>query len=276
MISAKDAIAAAARKLTGAYAARDAELLLMHVLGATRAEVLAHPERATRPREQQRFEAAVAERALGRPIQHITGTQEFYGLPFAVNSDVLIPRPETEHLVEAVIAQLPVDRAVSIVDVGTGSGAIAVTLAHALPLVSVIALDISRAALDVAERNAQANGVANRVRFLQSDLLEACRDEQFDAVVSNPPYIADGERDSLAAEVSEHEPATALFAGRTGYECYERLIPQAKDGLRAGGLLAMEMGYGQSSRIAELLKDWREVEMVKDLQGIDRVVLARR
>ncbi len=196
------------------------------------------------------------------------------GWQFAVTPDVLIPRPETEHLVEEVIARLPKDRAVKIADVGTGSGAIAVALAHALPLAQVTALDISPAALDVAARNAAANGVAERVRFLQSDLLDACAGEVFDAIVSNPPYIADSE--ILEKQVREFEPPLALFAGNTGYELYERLIPQAWDSLQAGGLLALEMGFGQSVHVTEMLRAWKCVELVDDLQGIARVVLAHR
>jgi release factor glutamine methyltransferase len=221
-----------------------------------------------------RFGTMAAERATGRPIQHITGTQEFFGLAFAVNKDVLIPRPETEHLVESVIAKMPKNRAVKIADVGTGSGAIAVALAHALPLAQVTALDISPAALEVAARNAAKHGVAERVKFLQSDLLDACAGEVFDAIVSNPPYIADSE--ILEKQVREFEPALALFAGSTGFEIYERLIPQAWNSLHAGGLLALEMGFEQSARIAELLREWKNVEFVDDLQSIPRVVLARR
>jgi release factor glutamine methyltransferase len=272
----RQAVADAAQRLHGAYAARDAELLLMHALGATRAELLANLQRELTREEETRFGVTVAERATGKPIQHITGTQEFFGLAFAVNKDVLIPRPETEHLVEAVIARLSKDRAVKIADVGTGSGAIAVALAYALPLTQVTALDISPAALDIAARNAAANGVAERVRFLRSDLLDACAGEVFDAIVSNPPYIVEGERESLELQVREFEPSLALFAGSTGYEVYERLIPRAWNSLHTGGLLAMEMGYGQSVRVVELLQAWKCVEIVDDLQGIPRVALALR
>ncbi|HXB61923.1 MAG TPA: peptide chain release factor N(5)-glutamine methyltransferase [Acidobacteriaceae bacterium] len=270
----RQAVAEAAQRLHGEYAARDAELLLMHAVGITRASVLANPQRELSHEEKARFDTMVAERATGKPIQHITGTQEFFGLAFVVNQDVLIPRPETEHLVAEVIARLPKDRAVKIADVGTGSGAIAVALAHAMPLAQVTALDISPAALDVAARNAAANGVAERVRFLQSELLDACAGEVFDAIVSNPPYIADSE--ILEKQVCEFEPPLALFAGSTGYEIYERLIPRAWNSLQAGGLLALEMGFGQSVRVAELLRAWRCVELVDDLQGIPRVALAQR
>ncbi len=276
MSTTRQAIADAAKTLTGENAARDAEFLLRHALGATRASLLANPQRELTPEEAVHYEALVAERATGKPIQYITGTQEFFGLPFAVNADVLIPRPETEHLVEAVIARFSANRPVKILDVGTGSGAIAIALAHALPLAQVTAVDLSTAALKVATRNADSLGVGARVRFLQSDLLAACAGERFDAVVSNPPYIADAERPTLDVQVREFEPASALFAGQSGYEVYERLIPQAWDALQSGGLLAMEMGFGQSARLVELLSAWRDVELVDDLQRILRVVLARR
>jgi release factor glutamine methyltransferase len=272
----RQAVADAAQRLHGEYVVRDAELLLMHVIGATRSSLLANPQRVLTREEEMTFSAMAAERATGRPIQHITGMQEFFGLAFAVTPDVLIPRPETEHLVEAVIARLSKDRAVKIADVGTGSGAIAVALAHALPLAQVTALDISPAALDVAARNAVKHGVAARVKFLESDLLAACVGEVFDVIVSNPPYIADGERYDLELQVREFEPPLALFAGKTGFEIYERLIPQAWNSLHGGGLLAMEMGFGQSTRLAEMLRDWKNVKLVNDLRGIPRVALAWR
>jgi len=248
----------------------------MHALGATRASLLANPLRELTLTEKDTFDAMVAERATGKPIQYIIGVQEFFGLEFAVTPDVLIPRPETEHLVEAVMARVPRDRVVTIADVGTGSGAIAIALAHALPLAQVTALDISRAALDVAARNAKVHGVDVRVKFVESDLLAACAGESFDVIVSNPPYIADAERESLEMQVRGFEPALALFAGASGYEVYERLIPQAWSALRVDGLLAMETGFGQSARMAELLDAWKSVAFMDDLAGIPRVVLARR
>jgi release factor glutamine methyltransferase len=268
----RQTITEAAKLLSSEYAARDAELLLMYALGITRAWLLANPQRELLREEETRFNALIAERATGKPIQYITGTQEFFGLAFFVDQDVLIPRPETEHLVEAVIAKLPKDRAVKIADVGTGSGAIAVTLAHALPLAQITALDISPAALRVAARNAAAHSVETRLRFVHSDLLDACAGEVFDVIVSNPPYIAESE--ILERQVQEFEPSLALFAGATGYEVYERLIPQAQRFLCTNGLLAMEIGFGQSARLEELLHDWKNVEFIKDLQGIPRVALA--
>ncbi len=260
----------------GGYAARDAELLLMHALSLGRAALMSRPERELTAEESARYDVLIAERTMGRPIQYIVGEQEFYGLRFRLTPDVLIPRPETEHLVEAVLNAVRQDEAVRIVDVGTGSGAIAVTLAKLLPRAVVYALDVSEEALRIAQRNAEENGVGERVQFLHSDLLEAVAGERFDVVVSNPPYVPLGERESLDTQVSAFEPVLALFAGETGFEVYERLIPQSASVLCKGGLLAMEIGWGQSAHIAELLRGWSDVRFVEDLQGITRVALARR
>jgi release factor glutamine methyltransferase len=256
----------------------DAILLLRHVLGIPHAEMYAYRERPLTGLQTEAFNASLQQRLHGTPVQYITGEQEFFGLPFHVTPDVLIPRPETEHLVEAAIAclkDLPTPR---IADVGTGSGAIAVSLAHALPHAEVTALDISPAALAVARQNATVNQVANRIRFLESNLLAAVAEERFDAIVSNPPYVAESERKSLPAEVREYEPAQALFAGPTGLEVYRRLIPDALALLRPGGWLMMEIGQGQRDRVRALLPDadWDAVEFVPDLQGIPRVAVARK
>ncbi|MHB1937316.1 MAG: peptide chain release factor N(5)-glutamine methyltransferase [Acidobacteriaceae bacterium] len=254
----------------------DATLLLRHVLGIPHAEMYAYRERPLTALQTEAFNAQIQQRRRGVPIQYITGEQEFFGLTFHVTPDVLIPRPETEHLVEAAIARLRGLRGARIADVGTGSGAIAVALAHALPKAEIVALDISPAALAVAARNAQWNRVANRIRFVESDLLAAVADETFDAIVSNPPYIAESERKTLPVEVREHEPEMALFAGATGLELYQRLIPASLPQLVSGGWLMMEIGHSQRDAVRALLKDWDEVEFVPDLQGIPRVAIARK
>ncbi|MGC9292285.1 MAG: peptide chain release factor N(5)-glutamine methyltransferase [Acidobacteriaceae bacterium] len=254
----------------------DATLLLMHALQCTRAEVLAHPERALLAEEEQHYRRLLTERASGRPIQYITGQQEFWGLPFFVTPDVLVPRPETEHLVEAAIGRLQAHSAPRIVDVGTGSGAIAVALAYALPQAQITATDISAAALAIAQQNAAQNKVAARIRWMQGDLLADLLNEKFDAVVSNPPYVAEAERPTLASEVRDHEPPTALFAGPTGLEIYERLIPQANRVLDPRGWLLLEIGHAQQPAIETLLAGWQQVAFINDLQGIARVACAQR
>ncbi|MGO8721055.1 MAG: peptide chain release factor N(5)-glutamine methyltransferase [Acidobacteriaceae bacterium] len=268
----------------------DATLLLRHVLGIPHAEIYAYRERPLTALQTEAFNALIQQHLRGVPIQYLTGEQEFFGLPFHVTPDVLIPRPETEHLVEAVLARLEHHPAPRIADVGTGSGAIAVALAHALPHAEIVALDISLAALEIARRNAQRNHVADRIRFVASDLLTtvagaaadtgaaADKQERFDAIVSNPPYIAFSERKSLPIEVRDYEPPQALFAGPTGLEFFQRLIPAAHLLLVPGGWLIMEIGHGQQDAVRSLLQDqaWDAVEFLPDLQSIPRVALARK
>jgi release factor glutamine methyltransferase len=242
---------------------------LAHVLGCGRVGLLTHPERVLSPPECEQFESLLQRRLAYEPMQYILREQEFFGLPFEVTPDVLIPRPETEHLVEAV---LRLEQKSAILDVGTGSGAIAVALAHTSPESRVTAVDISAAALEVARRNAERHGVADRVTFLRSDLL-ASVEGQFDIIVSNPPYVA--EEEVLEPQVARYEPHSALYAGPTGLEIYNRLLPQAREHLKPGGWLLLEMGFGQSSALTTLLNDWCNVSFIEDLQGIPRVVQAQ-
>lgn len=264
----------AAARLPGLDARRDAELLLLRLLARDRAWLLTHPDAELNAEQVAKYESWIDRRALHEPVQYIVGEQEFYGLVFQVTPAVLIPRPETEHLVEAVLERIAHDAAVRICDVGTGSGAIAVALAHELPNAQVTALDLSRSALVIASDNARTHNVAGRMRFLQSDLLAAVRGERFDVIVSNPPYIADAQ--VLEAQVGDYEPHAALFAGPTGLEVYQRLIPEAREALVPGGWLLLEIGHGQQEALAGLLAGWEAVEFVADLQGIPRVAMGRR
>jgi release factor glutamine methyltransferase len=243
------------------------------------------------------FRALIERRRRGEPIQYITGETEFYGLPFRVTPDVLIPRPETEHLVEKCLALATHQGAPSfrpplpegweskdpatpirILDVGTGSGAIAVALASQVPNASVTATDISKNALAIARENANRNKTADRIRFLEGDLLAPVASESFNIVVSNPPYVPATDRDSLSVEVREHEPALALFAGDDGLSIYHRLIPQAFAALVPDGFIALEIGYGQQPAIHSLLADtgFTSIEFTPDLQGIPRVAVGQR
>lgn len=262
---------------------RDAESLLLHVLRKCAPEtnlawLIAHDSDPLAPDAADAFCDLVERRLLGEPIQYILGEAEFYGLRFHVNRDVLIPRPETEHLVEKAIALAAKFGRPKIVDVGTGSGAIAVALAHALPSAEVTAIDISSAALVVAKDNATRNVVADRVRFLEGDLLDPVAGEQFDIVVSNPPYVPERDRDTLDKEVRNYEPVQALFAGDDGFDVYRRLIPAAFGALVPGGYLLPEIGYGQREGTQTLLekKGFGGIEFIADLQGIPRVAVARR
>jgi release factor glutamine methyltransferase len=256
----------------------DSERLLLHVLGKDRAWLIAHRHRSMHYELFDRFSQLTARRRRGEPIQYITGEAEFYGLPFRVTPAVLIPRPETEHSVEKVIALCQGIHQPRIVDIGTGSGAIAVTLAHQLPHAQVTATDIFAQALAIARENATRNGVGERIRFLEGDLLAPIAGERFDIVASNPPYVSIGDRDTLDIEVREFEPHTALFAGPDGLYLYRRLIPQAAESLAPGGHIVIEIGYDQRDDLHNLLSatGYTSIEFVPDLRGIARVAVARR
>jgi release factor glutamine methyltransferase len=263
-----------------------AELLLMHVLGCDRGYLHSHPE-IDIPRETfDRYLRIVAERATGKPTQYITGHQEFWGLDFEVTPDVLIPRPETEHVVEAVVELsrhfgAKAQSVLRIADVGTGSGCIALALASELLQAEICATDISRPALEVAARNAARLGMQGRVRFLEGDLLapllDAGRAGTLDFVASNPPYVAQAELDRVQREVREFEPRIAWGGLERGEEVYARLFPQALEALKPGGYAVAEIGYNMSDRVSALLgQGWTETEVRPDLAGIPRVVIARK
>lgn len=247
-----------------------AEVLLCHTLRCERSYLYGHPEQELSEVAWIHYARHLHERLKGRPTQYITGQQEFYGRLFRVSPAVLIPRPETEHVVETVPRLAPDAR--RIVDVGCGSGAIAVTLALELPAADVWAADISAGALAVAADNAIRNHAL--VRFVQCDLCAAFRDRCLDVVASNPPYVPLG--DQLPPEVREHEPAVALYGGPTGLEVYHRLIPEAARVLRPGGWLVVELGYRLLDPVRGMLDPrWSNVESVSDLAGIPRVLAAR-
>jgi release factor glutamine methyltransferase len=262
----------------------NAELLLMFTLDCHRTYLYAHSERELTQDEQARYKAALDERARGMPAQYITGHQEFWGLDLIVTPAVLIPRPETEHVVEGVLElarlrglggkERPA-HTLKIIDVGTGSGCIALALANELPGAEIHATDISPAALEIARANAARLGLQDRIQFHEANLLENLGSE-FDFVVSNPPYVGESEQDQVQLEVRKFEPRNAVFAGATGLEVIERLIPQAHEALRPEGWLVMEISGSIAERTKELLKDWDEVSILHDLQSIPRVVRARK
>lgn len=278
----REAIRHAAERLSASEhlrsdAQRDATLLLLHTLGISRAQLLANPGRILTVDQREHFEQLVARRLTHEPIQYITGEQEFFGLALRVTPAVLIPRPETEHLVEAVLAEVDHDANLAIVDIGTGSAAIAIALAHKLRRAYMTATDISPAALEVAAENAGRHHLADRIRFVESDLLDSvAHDVPFDVIVSNPPYVPFAEGKNLHPQVRDFEPATALFATGRGLDIYRRLILQANVALRPGGLLALEIGQGQHADLAVLLDGWNAVRFIPDLQQIPRVALARK
>jgi release factor glutamine methyltransferase len=315
MASIAEGVAQAAERLShGPHAERarlDAEMLLGAVLKKNKAWLHAHGEETLPETAVPRLAEWVERRSFGEPLQYILGETEFYRLPFRVTRDVLIPRPETEQVIEHVLHLIPVfDRRPKrlfevrrirpathdeekgrrtidphsagwpprILDVGTGSGCIAVSIAHDCSEAEITATDLSASALELACFNAERLGYAKHIRFLQGDLLEPVAGEQFDLIISNPPYVAERDRDSLAVEVRDFEPAQALFAGEDGLAVYRRLIPAAHAALVPGGWIVLEIGFGQEMGVCELLNaaGFEAIEFAADLQGIARVASARR
>ncbi len=275
----KQALAAAVDRLEAAEVGSprlNAEVLLMFVLGVNRAYLYAHPERVLTSEEDDRYEEVLAQRATGRPSQYITGHQEFWGLDFVVSPAVLIPRPETEHLVETVLELAQQHTFRRVADIGTGSGCIAVALAKEFPQAEFTAVDLSRDALEIARANAARHQMERRISFLESDLLEKLPKNHFDLVVSNPPYVGENERDKVQKQVRDFEPKMAVFSGSEGLDIYKRLIPQAHAALVPGGWVVMEMGFSVEERVRALLAGWEDVRVTHDLQGIPRVIAARR
>ncbi|HZR58015.1 MAG TPA: peptide chain release factor N(5)-glutamine methyltransferase [Terriglobales bacterium] len=296
----RDSLRLAINRLTAANVPSprmNAELLLMFTLGCDRAFLFAHPEREITAEESERYDKALAQRASGIPAQYITGHQEFWGMDFIVTPAVLIPRPETEHLIEVV---LPLARAMNIessaptgqpraavptrlkiVDVGTGSGCIAITLAKELPQAEIYATDISPEALEISCANAARHQLQERIQFHEGDLLSHFLDSKlatrnFDFVVSNPPYVGESEEDQVQLEVRKFEPRNAVFAGSTGLEIIERLIPQAQQVLKPEGWLVMEVSGTIVEGVKKLLASWGNLQITNDLQGIPRIAAARK
>jgi release factor glutamine methyltransferase len=258
----------------------NAELLLMFTLGCDRAYLYAHPERELTEDEQTRYEAALAQRARGVPAQYIRGHQEFWGMDLIVTPAVLIPRPETEHVIETALdlvgrAPTPAS-ALHIADVGTGSGCIALALAKELPQADIHAIDLSTDALEVARANAVRHQLESRIQFREADLLAGVEKNSFDFIVSNPPYVGESEEDEVQLEVRKFEPRSAVFAGPTGMEVIARLIPQAQAALKPGGWLIMEISGTIAEEVKHLLRDWKDVQIRPDLQSIPRVAQARK
>jgi release factor glutamine methyltransferase len=257
----------------------DAEVLLAHALGMQRVMLYARFDQPLAPEELARIRDLVARRARGEPISYLLGEREFYSLELEVSPAVLIPRPDTETLVEAVIECVRGIDAPRLVDVGTGSGAIALALAKSLPSAEVVAVDVSPEALQVATRNAARHSLEARVRFVESDLLDRLEvSPAFDVVVANLPYIQTQVIPTLMVDVRDHEPHLALDGGPDGLRLIRRLAESAPEHLTSDGLLALEIGFDQRAAVLDLLLSlgYRDIESRKDPGGHDRVVLARR
>jgi release factor glutamine methyltransferase len=272
----------------------------MFTLNCDRAYLFAHPERELTEEESARYETALAERTRGIPTQYITGHQEFWGMDLIVTPAVLIPRPETEHLIETVLdcvgrALLPANSnhevekvqrprasgpppslSLRIADIGTGSGCIALALAKELPAAEIHATDISPAALEVARANAARHQLESRIQFHEADLLAGLNFNAFDFIVSNPPYVGESEEDHVQLEVRKFEPRHAVFAGPTGTEVIARLIPQAHSALKPGGWLILEISASIADATNNLVHDWDDVTITPDLQSIPRIARARK
>jgi release factor glutamine methyltransferase len=255
----------------------DAEYLIAHVLGIKRLELYLDHDRPLEPAEVDLLRELVRRRGRREPLAYVLGSWSFYGLELRCDPRALVPRPETEILAERCLALLEGTEAPAIVDVGTGTGAIALILAARLPEATVTATDISPGALALAAENAAATGLADRVGLLEGDLLAPVAGRRFDLVVSNPPYVAAG--DEVDTEVSEHEPAAlAVYAADEGRAILERLATEAPAVLKPGGHLAVELGDGQAPWMAERLAalGYESVKITRDLRGVERVVAARR
>lgn len=255
-------------------AAFDAEVLARHALGWDRATLISHGREAAPPGFVEGFEALVVRRVRREPVAQITGHREFWGLDFEITSDVLVPRPETERIVEEALAFAATNQCQTIIDVGTGSGCIAIAVARELPDVAILATDRSAAALRVAKRNAVRLRVAGQIAFLQADLFEGIHG-QADLILSNPPYVPDGDADGMPPEVLRFEPPAALFGGRDGLDVVRRLLREAPPRLAPGGRLVVEFGVGQEHevRLAATAADWTVVHVRADLQGIPRTIV---
>jgi len=258
-------------------ARRDANVLLGFVLEKDRTFLIAHDDYELNDAEQKLFDKSIERRAKREPLQHITGKQEFFGLEFEVNRDVLIPRPETELIVENAIEILKDLENPRFCEVGVGSGCISVSILHELKNASVIGLDISEKALEVARRNAEKHQVLQRFEMRISDVFDNLTDEKFDIIVSNPPYISNREIESLQTEVKDFEPLNALTDGADGFSIIEKIIENAPQFLLSQGFLLIEIGFGQAEKVEAMIdrKIWCEIGFFHDLQNIPRTLKIR-
>lgn len=259
----------------------DAEVLLAFCMNETRSGFLAHPEKSVTAPIRETFASLLGRREQGEPVAYLTGEKEFWSLPFKVDRRVLIPRPDTEIIVEEALKFAAVDfgrdKSISILEIGTGSGAISVALAGELPCADITATDISKEAIEVASLNAAGNNVSQRIRFQTGSLFEGITGK-YDLIISNPPYISEAEHAGLSREVRDYEPVEALVSGPDGTECHEAIIAGARDFLNRGGALLLEIGALQKQKVEEILKKegYNRIAFRKDYADLFRVAAARR
>ena len=257
----------------------DAELLLAHVLGCTRIELYTNYDVEVGEGDRTRFKELVKRRGNHEPVAYLTGEREFYGLPFSVGKDVLIPRPETEHLIDVAVAFLKDRDSPTFADVGVGSGCIAVAIAAEVRTAMGVGFDVCPRALDLAKANAERNGVSDRITFVESNLLAASPIDVFDLVVSNPPYVAEEEWNVLSPDVRDWEPKLALLGGADGLDVFRRLIPEAAARLKQGGRLLLEIGSRQEGEVSAIVQEEPSLTLlttIKDYGSHPRVVVAER
>ncbi len=256
---------------------REANSLLAFALQKDRTFLIAHDDYKLSSEENERFQSILQRRANREPLQYITGKQEFFGLDFEVSPDVLIPRPETEMIVENALEILREFDNPRFCEIGVGSGCISIAILHALENASAVGLDISENALEIARKNAETHQVSERILLKTSDVFDALKSEKFDLIVSNPPYISNEEMTNLQAEVREFEPWTALTDGKDGFSIIEKIIEDAPQFLKPNSYLLVEIGFGQSAKVLEMLNReiWQKVEILPDLQKIPRMIRAK-
>ncbi|MGE5474574.1 MAG: peptide chain release factor N(5)-glutamine methyltransferase [Ignavibacteriales bacterium] len=258
----------------------EAHVLLGYVLNKERTFLISHDDEAITKQEYDKYMDCLNKRISGIPLQYITGNQEFMSLNFNVDPSVLIPRPETEILVEEIlkyVSSSSENEHINILDIGTGSGCISVSIAHNSEKAMITAVDISKDALDTAKKNAEKHGITDRIRFIESNLFSGIEKKEFDVIVSNPPYIETKIISSLQTEVKDYEPMQALDGGSDGLDCIKRIIEDAHLYLKSGGLLAFEVGHDQAERTASIIAEngrYQNIRIIKDYSGIDRVVTA--
>ncbi len=261
---------------------REANSLLQFSIARGRAFTIAHPEYELTDKEGELFRNSIARRATREPFQHIVGRQEFYGLDFVVTPDVLIPRPETELIVERAIELLSTERGLQsassrILEIGVGSGCISVAILKQVPKASAVAVDISEPAIEIARRNAEMHEVGGRLTLVHSDVFENVPDEKFDLIVSNPPYVLLAEYAQLQPEVRDHDPKAAVTDGSTGLTIVKRIIDGSPNYLQSGGHMLIEIGFGQSEQVRSMIDSnlWLDIQFINDLQGIPRTLDAK-